>query len=197
MAKNITNDNNIDEKIVRKLNLHADVFEKMKATMQLRKYNKKDVLINSEIGRDLYFIVKSGIARSYIVDDKSREFIKTLFIPGAPIASIFSATTGKAPQLIFDCLTDCEFYVGNYKEFRALAEKDLEVARNYFKLMEVVFLNAEERIFELTLNAEDKYKLLKKKIPYIENLIPQYQIASYLNITNVQLSRVRKKILFE
>jgi len=34
----------------------------------------------------------------------------------------------------------------------------------------------------------------KKDNPGIENLIPLYHIASYLNITPVQLSRIRKDL---
>ncbi len=62
-------------------------------------------------------------------------------------------------------------------------------------MLEYLFLNMEDRIYDLTLlNATEKYLKLKDEIPEIENLIAQYHIASYLNITAVQLSRIRKEI---
>jgi hypothetical protein len=45
------------------------------------------------------------------------------------------------------------------------------------------------------LNGTERYLKLKKQISGIENLIPQYHIASFLNITPVQLSRIRKDLL--
>jgi hypothetical protein len=49
-------------------------------------------------------------------------------------------------------------------------------------------------VYDLSvLNSTERYIKLKKEIPDIENLIPQYHIASYLNITPTQLSRIRRE----
>ena len=56
----------------------------------------------------------------------------------------------------------------------------------------------ERRSLELmSLNATERYLNLRKRIPNIDELIPQFQIASFLNITPVQLSRVRKKLNYK
>ena len=61
--------------------------------------------------------------------------------------------------------------------------------------LERSFIRTEERIYELSvLNSTERYLKLKKDIPNIDNLITQYHIAAYLNITPVQLSRIRKKL---
>ena len=53
----------------------------------------------------------------------------------------------------------------------------------------------EKRIYELTvLNATQRYLKLQKEIPNIDRLIPQYHIASFLNVTPVQLSRIKKEL---
>jgi hypothetical protein len=44
------------------------------------------------------------------------------------------------------------------------------------------------------MNATERYLSLRKQIPNIDNLIPQYQIATYLSITPVQLSRIRNNL---
>jgi len=63
--------------------------------------------------------------------------------------------------------------------------------------LEQVFISYEERNLDLmTLNATESYIKLRKQIPDIDSLIPQYQIASYLSISPVQLSRIRKKLNF-
>ena len=65
----------------------------------------------------------------------------------------------------------------------------------YNRILEHVFIRYEERQLELiSMDAKAQYLALLKKMPNIEELIPQYQIASYLSITPVQLSRIRRKI---
>jgi len=49
----------------------------------------------------------------------------------------------------------------------------------------------------MSLNATQRYLNLRQCIPNIDDLIPQFQIASFLNITPVQLSRVRKKLNYK
>ena len=46
----------------------------------------------------------------------------------------------------------------------------------------------------ISLDATARYLQLLKQNPTIEDSISQYHIASYLGITAVQLSRIRKKI---
>jgi hypothetical protein len=43
----------------------------------------------------------------------------------------------------------------------------------------------------LTLTASERYELLKKEHPHLEQLVPAYHIASYLGITPISLSRLR------
>jgi len=44
------------------------------------------------------------------------------------------------------------------------------------------------------LDATGRYLHLKSQFPGIENLIKLNEIASYINITPIQLSRIRKKL---
>jgi hypothetical protein len=68
----------------------------------------------------------------------------------------------------------------------------------YTKVLEDAYIKKEKRIFELSmLDATDRYLKIKKDLPNIEKQIPQYQIASFLNITPVQLSRIRKDLLMK
>ena len=46
----------------------------------------------------------------------------------------------------------------------------------------------------LTKKPEERYLELLKKRPFLLNEIPLYLIASYLGITDVALSRIRKRI---
>jgi len=46
----------------------------------------------------------------------------------------------------------------------------------------------------LTKNAEERYMTFREMYPGLEKFISQYHIASYLGITSVSLSRIRKNL---
>ena len=106
-----------------------------------------------------------------------------------------TALIKKKPSLYsFDCLTDCEILEGNYTDLLALTNSNLEFSILYSKILEEMYVRTDNKIHDLSiLNATERFKKLKKEKPTIENLIKQYHIASYLNITPTQLSRIKKE----
>jgi CRP-like cAMP-binding protein len=158
-------------------------------------FKKNEVITKTgEISNDFY-IIKSGIVRSFYADEKGKEYTRTIFTEGKTTGSLGSLVSGESSKLTYECLTDCVAYKFIYREFLALTEKDNFMLKLYNKMLENIFLMMEARIYELSvLNATQRYLKLKGEIPNIETLIPQYHIASYLNVTAVQLSRIRKEI---
>jgi len=52
----------------------------------------------------------------------------------------------------------------------------------------------EQKEVEIILHdAEQRYSTFQNQYPDLEQLIPQYHIASYLGVTPTQLSRIRRK----
>lgn len=71
-----------------------------------------------------------------------------------------------------------------------------DIERLARKLAELFFVQKEQREIDIVLlDADKRYLLFQKEFPGLENMIPQYHIASYLGITPTQLSRIRKKIV--
>ena len=163
--------------------------------LEYKKFNKKDKLADLGEIPSQFYILTSGIVRSYVTDERGKEFIRSLYIPLRAVGAFSSLIEEKPVEIVYDCLTDCEVLVGDFTKYKELAEKNIELSLLYNKVLERVFIRMEKRIFELSvLDAKQRYLKLKKHIPEIENLIPQYHIASYLNITPVQLSRIRKDL---
>lgn len=176
-------------------NLPEKSSQKLLKLISLRHFKKNDIIAKSnEIPVDV-FILKSGVIRSFYTDEKGKEYIRHIFTPFRATGALGALILEKPSRLSYDCLSDCEVYALNFKEFKKLTKKDKALSNLYATILEIVFLTLESKIFDLSvLNATERYLKLKKQIPEIENLIPQYHIASYLNITPVQLSRIRKEI---
>jgi CRP-like cAMP-binding protein len=62
------------------------------------------------------------------------------------------------------------------------------------KLVEQLYVKKELKERQLLLySAEERYRMFLKEYPNLDRRIPQYHIASYLGITPVSLSRLKRK----
>ena len=156
---------------------------------------KGEIINKVGVVSNKFFIIKTGVVRSYHQDENGKQYTRTIFTANRTTGCLSSLISGQTCKLTYECLTDCEFYQFNFKEFKKLVKKDIQISIFYSKILESIFLVMESRIFDLSLlNATERYLKLKNQISNIEDIIPQYYIASYLNISPVQLSRIRKEI---
>ena len=165
------------------------------SNIEVKSFKKGDIIVNQGEIPTNFYILKSGVLRSFIRDSKGNDHIRTLYIPITTSGSLSSLITKKPSDAIYDCLTDAEILVGNFPAFIKSTEEHHDLALFYNRILESIFIRTEKRIYDLSvLNATERYLELKNNIPEIENLIQQYHIASYLSITAVQLSRIRKEL---
>jgi CRP-like cAMP-binding protein len=166
-----------------------------KSIIVIQKFTKNETYVSLGEFTDKFYILKSGVTRAFTTDEKGKVHIRTLFVPVTTTGSLSALIKNEPSEATYDCLTDCEMLVGDYSAFLKLAQQHHELALFQARILETVFVKVVQRIQELTtLNATERYLKLKKDAPNIDNLIQQYHIASYLNITAVQLSRIRKEL---
>lgn len=167
----------------------------MLSLTSFKEYTKKTVLCNvGEIPKDVYY-VKSGIIRAYLTNSAGVAFNQAFFINNS-FAGSFSALTQHKPSTItLECLTDCEILSANYNDVNDLLEQNIELATFGRKLFEKIFSSFEKRTLELsTLSATERYKKFVDSYSNVIHKIPQYHIASFLGITPIQLSRIKKEL---
>ena len=173
----------------------SDAFaEKLSNLLTKKKLKKKEIIVKLKEIPSKFYILKKGIIRSYIVGSQGKEHIKILYTKNNIFAPMTALIKKKPSLYSFDCLTDCEILEGNYTDLLALTNSNLEISILYSKILEEMYVRTDNKIHDLSiLNATERFKKLKKEKPTIENLIKQYHIASYLNITPTQLSRIKKE----
>ena len=140
-------------------------------------------------------MINKGVMRSYVRLENGKEVTKTIFLPFVLFAS-FDALLNQIPsESIYETLTDCEIYQVDYFKYKALCKSNTDILAFHAKFLEFLLCQNDKKHIELlTMDAKERYLKLRKVIPNIENLIPQYQIAAFLNVTPVQLSRIRAKL---
>ena len=168
------------------------LFEDKSVIKELPK--NKNIFVEQKINEFEYFLI-SGVTHRYNISDKG-EIVTTGFYMGKSIITPHFARTNKGKSIFsLQSLTDimvAEIPVielnnlrNSNREFQEFGQKTIEVelAKTFYN--EVIFrsYSAKERLFEL-----------RKQYPNLENLIPHTIIASYLGITNVSFSRLRREL---
>lgn len=161
-------------------------FKKIDANVQLDEFGK--------VPSKLYLLI-SGIMRCYVTSESGREFNKRFFFPMDFAGSLTALIKNAPSEIVYETISECHLYEIDYSKLKQICATDIIVNNLYTSILEKVFMKYEKRQLELiSLNASQRYLRLKEDVPRIDKLVPQYHIASYLSITPVQLSRIRKKI---
>lgn len=141
------------------------------------------------------YMLTSGIIRVFMISEAGKEHNKNIFSPISFVGSLTALTNNAPSELTYETLTECNVIEIDFGDLMQLCKTKLKVSNLYNRILEYVFSSYEKRQLEfLSLDATQRYLNLRKRISKIDDLIPQYQIASYLNITPVQLSRIRKNL---
>lgn len=142
-----------------------------------------------------YYFITSGIIRKYYTDNKGKEFNKLLFTDNHVAASLTALTTNSVSNFTIECLTPVTLYEVSFEKLMNIVNNDLELANIYTEMIHLFFRVLEEsEIEKVTMEATERYLNFQKRFPTITNKIPLFHIASYLGITPIQLSRIRKKL---
>ena len=161
---------------------------------RLKTLKKHDYFIREgEMAREIAFL-ESGLVRAFYRNNEGVEYNKHFFISPCFIGAYASLITGQKNQINQEALTECRIWVANYTDLQSLYDAHPDLERVSRKMAESFFVQKEEREIALVLlDADKRYEILQRDFPALEQLVPQYHIASYLGITPTQLSRIRKK----
>lgn len=141
------------------------------------------------------FYLQKGIVKIYTSFPNGNKYVRNIYTSNIIVSSYTALIKKSKSNYNIECITDCEVLECNYEEIIKLSERDLDIAIFIRKNIEMLYITYIERNVEfLTNDATQRYKNLIKKIPEIEDLLTQKEIASHLAITKMQLNRLKKKL---
>jgi CRP-like cAMP-binding protein len=176
-----------------KFNVSPETFLILQSLATKKVIKKGNVLVKQGDRTEKVAFLSSGLMRAYSDLESGKEITKNIFTPISFVGAFTAIVKNEPTLLCYEALIDSEVFEVNLKEFLKISKTNIEISNLYNRILEYIFIVYEKKQIEMmTMNATEQYKTLKKQIPNIDNLIPQFQIASYLNITTVQLSRIRK-----
>ena len=147
-----------------------------------------------DLSQSLY-IVKSGLLKAYYLSVDGKEHIKSFLLPGDNIGSLTALHSGQACTFSLVCLKPCELIVLKFSDLYDASRQDAEISAAVVDFLLKFGMKKEMREYELLcLSAEERYRRLIVNTPDLFKQVTQNEIARYLGITPVALSRIKKRM---
>ncbi len=141
-----------------------------------------------------YFII-NGICKSYLINPKGEEITLSIFIENSVLSPQSIRTSNTISNLNFKALTDIDLVMMDAKKFENLMINNLEIRQFGHRVLQNELISKVEKEIGLaSLTAKERLQAFRNTYKHLENRIPHTDIASYLGITNISLSRLRKEL---
>jgi len=156
---------------------------------------KKNTILHShgETSNKLYFVNK-GCIRTYYITEQGHEKTRFIAFEGMIATSLTSFISQQPCFEFVDVLENSELLYISHSNFYKLINDFPDWEKFYVKLLEFAYVYQNKKIEELvTLSAGERYAVLMKQHPgYIQRLSNKI-LASYLDISQETMSRLKSK----
>ncbi len=161
-----------------------------------KQIQKGDYFIQEgERPHSLGFVI-NGLFRYFYFNHKNgEEFTKGFILKNFALAEFSALIQNREAYYSIEALENSTVAVIQYGQWQKLINKHNCWNKLIIKLLESGYCLKVARERELLLyDAETRYKIFLERYPGLEKRIKQHIIASYVGITPVALSRIRKKM---
>jgi CRP-like cAMP-binding protein len=173
--------------------LPEQVLEEVLGHFQHSEYPKNYFLLKAGKPCKHIWFMTQGAVRYFYTNDQGKE-TNTWFSLDTQIITDAPSLVNQTPsQESIQLMEDSELYSIEYANIQTLLQNHHSFALWYIRLVELHYISQiEDRIADLQfLDAKERYQKLLNLCPDITNRISLGNIASYLNITQETLSRIR------
>ncbi|MCP5162194.1 MAG: Crp/Fnr family transcriptional regulator [Hahellaceae bacterium] len=143
---------------------------------------------------EICFILE-GLIRVYYIDQAGNEVNQHFYQANEAIAPISAMIKDQPCQYYIQALEPTQLMLANYKSLYSAGAESTDWLKLEIRLLQSVFVkNAKHEAQLLMGNAEQRYRWFCREYPELLERLPQYHVASFLGMTPVSLSRLRKKV---
>jgi len=180
------------ENINHKTRLSPENLERLTAAFKVIKVKKKQLLIQPGFVAKYRIYVLKGAFHSYVIDDKGNQHTIQFAVDDWWISDYNSYIHQTPATQFVEALENSIILQIDHQAEQQLKDSNLELA-TLFRLMaeHTAAYLARRIVSNLTQNAEERYNEFVARYPKVMQRLPQYALASYLNMTREFLSKIR------
>lgn len=163
--------------------------------IEIEVYEKGNVFIDIGKKNNSEYFVFEGICRSFLLNPDGEEITISFFLDEGVLSPNKTRTANQISQLNFQALTKVTLASLNADKFEQLMINHIDIREfGNMVLQNELLAKVEKEIGLASFTAKERLIFFREKYHFLENLIPHVDIASYLGITNVSLSRLRREL---
>ena len=170
-------------------------FGQLATCFEHRSMEKGTVFVRRGYPDENEYFLREGICRSFLLSPEGDETTLSFFQAPAVLTPHVTRTVKGIALLNFEALTPLVLTLIKEEELLALMVKNLDIREfGNTVLRNELIEKVNKEIGLATLTARERLLAFRKQYKGLENLLPHPIIASYLGITNISLSRLRREL---
>ncbi len=159
-----------------------------------REYKSGDFYLKADEEPTLFSFVLSGLFRYFYITRDGEEYTKHFSMENSLVISLSAFLEQRKSYFYIEAIEDSIVFAADMKQLMDMSENNIYLTKFMLKLIKTVFIMKEKREADFLLkDALGRYEQFLLDYPGLEKRVRQYHIATYLGITPVSLSRIRKK----
>ena len=183
--------NDLREIFIKKILLQKEHYLKFCEISQVKSYNKKEFILKENSICSFIGFVENGTVRSYLLKE-DKEYNNDFYFNNSFISAYRSFVTQTPAYSNIQAMSQTTIRYINFEQLKKLENTSDAWHKLGKYIAEQFFIRKCTRETSFLINsAKERYDLLIESHPKIEQLIPQYAIASYLRIEPESLSRIK------
>ena len=169
-------------------------WNEMKKLFHLKRLSADEDFIQIGEYAQLIAFTVEGTLREYFISSNGNEYNKHFVFANSITGSLYDLLSQQPSIAGIKTIKPTLLLCANYQQFTDLYDRhDCLQKMGRLQAESLLMRKAKREHDFLTLNATQRYLQLITNHNDIENTVPQYHLASYLAITPVALSRIKKK----
>lgn len=159
------------------------------------KPKKNELLVTNGQTSQRMFFVGQGCLRIFFINEDGQDATRYLAFENNFATALVSFITNKPSLEYIQALEQTELLYITQQDFYALLEEIPVWEKFYRHYLEMAYVNNTNRLMSfITMDAGERYRELLAINPKLVNRLSNKMVASYLNISQETLSRLKSKI---
>lgn len=173
-----------------------EIWNELRSILQLRQLKKDEYIVRENQVYNKEIFVSDGVIRGFYSSADGEEFNVSFYQDNELVCPCHVRTFDQRSNINIQALTKADIIIMDQEKMKVLRHKHYALLIYGSMVLENELNKKYQREKTLLLkSAEERYLKFRKDYPHLENKISQYHIASFLNITPVSLSRLRKNMI--
>lgn len=177
-----------------KITIKEDVLSQLAALGEFVEFAANELIVAAGDDENKLYLLIDGLIRKYYLDYQGNDLTHQFLESGQVFSTQHVVFSGQV-MCNFEALESCKMVCFDYERIQALMKKEPLLTQVYIGILEETLrIKLLREAALLAESAIERYIKLKAEIPDIDQRVNHGYIASYIGVTPVSLSRIRRTL---